>query len=134
MARGRSRTMAGVSTSPVSEFGPRGGWYAPYRTIHVPSDLARLRGPTVGRVQLPLELDASARSVYDLSKPRRRDRMYEVVIVEGGSDDDFAAWLDRDTLIEAWPRLYLPRPVRAAWEARHPVLASRGAGPDVPPG
>jgi hypothetical protein len=72
-----------------------------------------------------LELDASARSVYDLSKPRRRDRMYEIVIVEGGSDVDFAAWLDRDTLIEAWPRLYLPRPVRAAWEARHPVLAAR---------
>lgn len=91
LAKGLSRTIGGVSTSPASEFGPRGGWYAPYRTIHVPSDLARLRGPTVGRVKLPLELDASARSIYDLSKPRRRDRMYEIVIVDGGSDEDFAA-------------------------------------------
>lgn len=133
MARSRSRTIGGVSTSPVSDFGPRGGWYASYRTIHVASSLELLRGPTTGSVQLPLHLDASARVVYDLRKTRRRDRMYEVVIVEGGSDEDFAAWLDRDALIGAWPRLYLPRPVRAAWEARHPELANRGAGPDVPP-
>ena len=129
---GRSRTIGGVNRSPVSEFGPRGGWYAPYRTIHVASNLELLRGATTGPVQLPLHLDASARVVYDLRKTRRRDRMYEVVIVEGGSDEDFAAWLDRGALIEAWPRLYLPRPVRAAWEARHPELAARGAGPDVP--
>lgn len=122
-----------MSTSPVSQFGPLGGWYASYRTIHVASNLELLHGPTSGKVQLPMDLDASARVIYDVSEPRRRERMYEVVIVEGGGDDDFAAWLDHEALIEAWPRLYLPRPVRAAWEARHPELAARGAGPDVPP-
>ena len=120
-----------MSEAPVSQFGPRGGWYAPYRVIHVPHDLNALHGPTAGRVQLPIELDASARATYDVSNPRRRDRMYEIVILEGGSDDDFAAWLDRDALIEAWPRLALPRPVRSEWEAQHPALAARSALPDA---
>ena len=83
-------------------------------------------------MQLPLRLDGSARATYDLSDPRRRALLYEIVIVEAEQDEDFAAWLNRDALIEAWPRLYLPRPVREAWETRHPVLAARGAGPDVP--
>lgn len=122
-----------MSTTPVSEFGPRGGWYAPYRTIHVPADLDALRGPIRGQVQLPLRLDGSARATYDLSDPRRRALLYEVVVVEAEREEDFAAWLNRDALVEAWPRLYLPRPVRAAWEARHPDLAARGAEPDVPP-
>ena len=119
-----------MSDALESRFGPRGGWYAAYRVIHVPSDLNALRGPTVGTVQLPLGLDASARTTYDLGNPRRRDRMYEVVILEGGSDQDFTAWLDRDALIEAWPRLSLPRPVRAAWESRHAILTTRGTGRD----
>ena len=122
----------GVSATPVSEFGPHGGWYAPYRTIHVASDLDALRGPLEGNVRLPLHLDASARALYDVGDVRRRLRLYEVVILEAWNDEDFAAWLNRDALIEAWPTLYLPRPVRAAWEARHPALAARGAGPDVP--
>lgn len=120
-----------VSKAPFSRFGPRGGWYAPYRVIHVPGNLDALHGPTSGKVQLPLDLDASARVTYDLGNPRRRDRMYEVVIIEGGSDEDFASWLDRDALIEAWPRLALPRPVREAWEAAHPVLAAPGARPNL---
>jgi hypothetical protein len=122
----------GVSATPVSEFGPRGGWYAPYRTIHVVSDLDMLSGPLEGKVRLPLHLDASARATYDVGDVRRRSLLYEVVILEAWKDEDFAAWLNRDALIDAWPTLYLPRQVRAAWEARHPVLAARGAGPDVP--
>lgn len=90
-----------------------------------------MRGPVTGEVQLPLHLDGSTPATYDLSDPRRRGLLYEVVILEG-REEDFATWLNRDALIEAWPQLYLPRPVRAAWEARHPVLAARGAGPDVP--
>lgn len=55
-----------------------------------------------------------------------------VVLAEAGSADDLATWLNRDALLEAWPSLYLPRLVRRAWEDRHPELAARGAGPDVP--
>lgn len=121
-----------MNATPVSEFGPRGGWYAAYRTIHVPADLNVLRGPLRGKVQLPLHLDASAQATYDLGDARRRWLLYEVVILEAWRDEDFGAWLNRDALVEAWPSLYLPRPVRAAWEARHPALAARGAGPDVP--
>lgn len=71
-----------MSATPVSEFGPRGGWYAPYRTIHVVSDLDTLRGPLEGMVRLPLHLDASAQAAYDLGDVRRRSRLYEVVILE----------------------------------------------------
>ena len=120
-----------MSVNPVSDFGPRGGWYGPHRPIQVPARLDSLRGPVSGVIALPLRLAGSTAATYDLSDLRRRALLYEVVIVEG-RDEDFAAWLNREALIEAWPRLYLPRPVRAAWEEHHPVLATRGAGPDVP--
>lgn len=51
--------------------------------------------------------------------------LYAVVILEAWEDGDFATWLNRDALIESWPRLSLPRPVRAKWEEHHPVLAAR---------
>jgi hypothetical protein len=86
----------------------------------------------VGLVQLPLHLDGSARSTYDLSDPRRRASMYQVVILEAWKDEDLAAWLNRDALVDLWPSIHLPRPVRAKWEEQHPVLAARGAGPGVP--
>lgn len=98
----------------------------------MPDDLDALQGPLEGIVQLPSHIDTSARSWYDLADRHRREMLYAVVILEAWRDEDFTAWLNRDALIEAWPRLYLPRPVRAAWEACHPVLAARGAGPEVP--
>jgi hypothetical protein len=91
----------------------------------VPADLDILQGPLEGVVKLPAHIDTSARARYDLSDPRRREMLYAVVILEAWKDEDFAAWLNRDALIDAWPRLSLPRQVRAMWEARHPVLAAR---------
>jgi len=46
------------------------------------------------------------------------------VLRESGSLEDLTTSLDRDTLIALWPRLYLPRGVRQAWEARHSALRS----------
>jgi hypothetical protein len=93
------------------------------------SDLNALRGPTAGRIQLPIDLDASARATYDLSNPRRRDRMYAIVIIEGGSNDDFAAWLDRDALIEAWPaRPSSTGPRRVGGATSRPRCRERTAG------
>jgi hypothetical protein len=54
------------------------------------------------------------------------------VVLEAGNKEELSAWLDRDTLVDSWPRLHLPRVVRAAWEDRHAVLRKRGAGPGVP--
>ena len=102
------------------------------RTIVVASELAALRGPVMGVHGLPLHLDSSAAATYDFADPHRRGLAYRTVLVEAGSEGDLTAWLEQDALIELWPDLYLPRAVRRAWEDRHPELARRGAGPDVP--
>jgi hypothetical protein len=122
-----------VSTSSRFAYGPPppGGFYA-YRPIVVPADLDGLRGPLEGVVRLPSHIDTSARAWYDLGDDSDREMLYRIVILEAWRDDDFAAWLNRDALVELWPTLHLPRPVRAMWEAAHPVLAARGAGHGVP--
>jgi hypothetical protein len=102
------------------------------RRVTVASDLDALRGPLQGRFQLPLHLDASARAVYDFAFPAGRELAYRVVLLEAGSPLDHEQWLNRDELLRLWPDLYLPRVVRAAWQAEHPVLARIGAGPQVP--
>lgn len=105
---------------------PPGGFYA-YRPIVVTDDLDALRGPLEGVVQLPSHIDTSARAWYDLADEWDREMVYRIVILEAWEEEDFAAWLNRDALVELWPKLRLPRPVRARWEARHPPLARAGA-------
>jgi hypothetical protein len=98
----------------------------------VPADLDALHGPLEGVVRLPSHIDTSARAWYDLADADRWEMLYAVVILEAWREEDFAAWLNRDALIEAWLRLSLPRPVRAKWEEQHPVLAARRVEADVP--
>lgn len=121
--------------SKTSEFAygpPRPGGFYAYRPIVVPADLDTLRGPLEGVVQLPAHIDTSARAWYDLADRWGREMLYRIVILEGWRDEDFAAWLNRDALVDLWPEIHLPRPVRAKWEAAHPVLAARGAGRAMP--
>jgi hypothetical protein len=106
------------------------GWYG-RRGFAVAEDLDRLQGPTSGCATLPLAIEASHRSAYDLSDDHQRAEAYRVVLMEALTQDDLASWLDRDELVRVWPDLYLPREIRAAWQARHPALAARGAGPTV---
>lgn len=122
-----------MSTSPRFAYGPppAGGFYA-YRPIVVPGDLDRLVGPLDGVVRLPSRIDTSARVSYNLGDESDREMLYRIVILEAWRDEDFAALLNRDALVELWPKLHLPRPVRAKWEAAHPVLAAQGAGHGVP--
>lgn len=103
---------------------PEGGFYA-YRPIAVPVDLDALQGPVEGVVQIPSHIDTSARGWYDLADPRGREMLYRIVILEAWRDEDFAALLNRDALIELWPTIHLPRPVRTRWEEHHPALAAR---------
>ena len=102
------------------------------RRVTVAPDLDALRGPLHGRFQLPLHLDASARAVYDFASSADRELAYRLVLLEAGSALDHERWLDRDELLRLWSDLYLPRVVRAGWQAEHPVLARIGAGPQVP--
>jgi hypothetical protein len=100
----------------------------PGRRALVVTDLASLRGPAEGTVELPLWLYWSGPSpVFDLGKPFMRQWMYEIVLREACRPDDLTNYLDAGTLIALWPELYLPLGVRRAWEEHHPVLRAAAA-------
>jgi hypothetical protein len=92
----------------------------PGRRAIVVTDLGSLCGPVRGVVELPLRLFwSSPNRSFDLDKPFMRRWMYQTVLRE-----DLTRFLNRDTLIELWPDLFLPQGVRRAWEERHPVLVA----------
>jgi hypothetical protein len=62
--------------------------YEDGRPYTVPNLLDELTGPTTGVVELPLRLDWSEQSRYDLSDERQRNLMYERVIRESMRADD----------------------------------------------
>lgn len=98
----------------------------PGRRAVVAADLADLRGPERGTVVLPLRLFWSpAGRVWNLDNPDIAQAMYEHVLGQAIREEELATWLNGGRLAEMWPRLYLPRGVRRAWEERHPSL--RGA-------
>lgn len=101
------------------------------RPVLVAASLAGLRGPVVGTVELPLRLFWSAADRrFSLDDPAERRELYQIVLGEARRPGDLAAFLDGGTLIAAWPGLFLPGPVRQAWEGRHPALRVSGrAGP-----
>jgi hypothetical protein len=101
----------------------------PGRRVIVVTDLASLRGPAGGTVQLPLRLYWSGPSpVFDLGEPYLRRWLYQIVLREASRPEDLTGYLDRDTLIAVWPQLDLPKGVRQAWEEHHPQLRAAAAG------
>ncbi|WP_406044635.1 hypothetical protein OG799_09255 [Micromonospora sp. NBC_00898] len=101
-------------------------YYArPGRPAVVVADLAQLRGPTSGVVELPHRLFWQPDRHVDLDAPGLLAWMYETVLTEAVQPDELRAWLHGPTLIRLWSQLYLPRGVRRAWEERHPVLHAR---------
>jgi DNA invertase Pin-like site-specific DNA recombinase len=101
--------------------------WAPYqsrpgRNVLVATRLEDLSGPTAGLVELPLRLFWSGSDrVFDLDDPAARNTAYEAVLGESVEAAELA-WLNGRKLAEVWPRLFLPRGVRRAWEEQHPVL------------
>ena len=101
----------------------------PGRRVIVVTDLASLRGPARGVVELPLRLYWSGPSpVFDLDEPYMRRWLYQIVLREASRPEDLTSYLDRDTLIALWPEVHLPRGVRQAWEEQHPQLRTATAG------
>jgi hypothetical protein len=101
----------------------------PGRRVIVVTDLASLRGPARGTVELPLRLYWSGLSpAFDLGEPYLRRWLYQIVLREASRPEDLTGYLDRDTPIGLWPQLRLPRGVRQAWEERHPQLRAAAAG------
>jgi len=94
----------------------------PGRAAIVVPDLAELRGRTTGKGELPIWLFWGPTSTFDLDKPGMLEWLYRTVLREASRPEDLTAYLHGDTLISLWPRLYLPKGVRRAWEEKHPVL------------
>jgi hypothetical protein len=100
----------------------------PGRLALVAADLADLRGPDSGMVELPLRLFWSLPGHrFDLGDKDMRLWLYQTVLREATRSEDLSAYLDQAMLIELWPDLYLPRGVRRAWEEQHPRLRSAAA-------
>ena len=95
----------------------------PGRRALVVTDLADLRGPAHGTVRLPLRLYWSGPSPeFDLDDPDLACWLYEIVLREAVDPGELTTYLNGGTLVEVWPRLFLPEGVRRAWEEHHPVL------------
>lgn len=98
--------------------------YAERRPYVVARSLRELKGPTTGRVRLPLHLDWSEQGTYDLDDEATLRLMYERVLREAQSADDLRRYLNGDELRRVWPDLFLPRQVSQLWEQRFPELAT----------
>jgi hypothetical protein len=73
--------------------------------------------PGATRTQLPRHIWWSDPPlVFDLTKEKDRNRLYELVLTEG-SEDDVSQFIDFQTLLRIWPELFLPRYVRRQWES-----------------
>jgi hypothetical protein len=95
----------------------------PGRRVLVALDLADLRGPVTGTVELPLRLFWSGTDrTFDVGDPGTRQWLYETVLQEASRPEDLTGLLDGSALVALWPRLFVPDGVRRAWEDAHPVL------------
>jgi hypothetical protein len=89
----------------------------------------RLDGPTTGVLILPNHLDQfdeqHRRDPVDLIDPQYTDALYKVILNRARDTDDLRH-LNHDVLVDAWPRLALPTPLRDQWGNRFDELAGRG--------
>jgi hypothetical protein len=99
----------------------------PGRGVLVTGDLADLRGPVSGTVELPLWLFWYPDRAFDLDDPATLRWMYQTVLREASRPEDLTSFLNGDTLVAVWPELFLPKGVRQAWEERYPVLRAASA-------
>jgi hypothetical protein len=95
----------------------------PGRRTLVIADLADLRGPAGGSVELPIWLFWHPNRTFDLDDPAIRRWVYQIVLREASRPEDLTLYLNGEVLAAIWPDLRLPRGVRRAWEELHPSLA-----------
>jgi len=100
----------------------------PGRRAIVITNLADLRGAPHGTVTLPLRLYWSGPSpAFDLDDTDLCSWLYEIVLREAADPEELTTYLNGDKLVEVWPRLFLPKDVRRAWEEHHPALRAAAA-------
>jgi hypothetical protein len=87
----------------------------PGRRTIVVTDLASLRGPAHGSIELPLRLFwSSANRRFDLDSAPTRSWLYQTVLREAARPSDLTDYINRGILISLWPDLRLPAGVRRA--------------------
>ena len=94
------------------------------RPVVVADDLTRLHGPSSGIMTLPITLNWTPRTRYDLANEAARRSLYQVVLREALDEVELEHYLEARLLRQLWGSLTLPRPVRDAWERQHPDLAA----------
>jgi hypothetical protein len=110
-----------TAPEPADDFGSR----IPYV---VPASLDELTGPASGVVELPVQLDWAPDTRYDLDDPDSRRSCYVKVLSEASTREELARYVDKDLLVETWPRLTLPRHCVRLWHDTFPELAALGSG------
>jgi hypothetical protein len=95
----------------------------PGRRALVIADLADLRGPAGGTVELPIWLFWHPNRTFDLDDLAIRRWVYQIVLREASRPEDLTLYLNGEILVELWPDLRLPKGVRRAWEEQHPSLS-----------
>ena len=90
--------------------------------IFVVDNLDDLTGPSEGTLKLPVHLDWSEFSSYNISRPNRLRSLYATVLREAASEQDIISYVNAQLLKREWLSLNLPRAIRSAWEQRHPEL------------
>jgi hypothetical protein len=114
--------MTAVTVAPQAPYEARPG-----RGALVAGDLADLRGPVSGTVELPIWLFWYPDRTFDLDDPATLRWMYQTVLREASRPEDLTTFLNGATLAALWPDLFLPKGVRQAWEDRYPVLRATRA-------
>lgn len=106
---------------PAESFGSR----IPYV---VPDSLDELTGPATGVIELPVHIDWGPDPRYDLNDPDSRRSCYVHVLSEAATRDELVRYLNKDLLLDLWPRLTLPRYCVRLWHRTFPELAALGSG------
>ena len=69
-----------------------------------------------GVVELPIHIDWSYQSPFNLDDECDRRHLYQLVMTEG-TEDDVRHYIRLDVLLEIWPTLWLSPHVAEAWQA-----------------
>jgi len=92
------------------------------RPVAVPESLDDLKGPSAGVVELPITLFWSRPDrTFDLDDRHQAIDMY-LAVLDRGSVDELARYLNGELLVELWPDLRLTRAKRLPWQARFAQL------------
>jgi hypothetical protein len=95
----------------------------PYEIV---DDLDELRGPTTGTVTLPVDVYWSGPfDTFDVGDEDDRALVYQAAL-SNGRREHIRSFVNRDLLIQDWPRLALDPRVVDLWTRGFPEIAARG--------